>query len=309
MLSQFKIGHYTDLKNGTGCTVIVPPENNVCSAVALGASPGTREFALLQPDKKIQSINALLLTGGSAYGLNAATGIMHSLESRGIGYQTNFGVVPIVPGAVIFDLNVGNGKVRPGPEEGIKALDDARFNNNDCGCIGAGTGATVGKWSGLDNAMKGGLGVARIEHGDLKACAVVVLNSVGDITDKNGNLIAGAYKDNHFLAEQNNRLRWGQPVAGLAENTILTAVLINAGCSKQTAHYLAHRAHLGIAQRVVPSHTSYDGDVAFVVSTNTIAAPVDTVSSMIVEVVQNAILAAVINAETLFNIPSVKSIK
>ncbi len=303
MLNTFKIGHYTDKKNGTGCTVILPPKNNVCSAMAMGASPGTREYALLQPDKKIESINALVLTGGSAFGLNAVTGIVDELEARKEGYQTPFGIVPIVPAAVIFDLNIGNGKVRPGEHEGKMALQNCRFNNLVSGNIGAGTGATVGKWAGLENAMKGGLGMAQVEHGNLKACAVLVVNSVGDILDTQNKIISGAQKSGKFIAEDNPEKRWVEPVLGLAENTVLCAILTNASLTKQQAHYLAGRAHFGISKRIVPSHTSYDGDVAFVISSKEVETNIDTLSAITIEAVEQAILNAIKNTENLFGVP------
>jgi L-aminopeptidase/D-esterase-like protein len=306
MLNTFKIGHYTDIENGTGCSVILPPQNNICSASALGASPGTREYALLQPDKKIESINALVLTGGSAFGLNAADGVVQELESQKTGYKTSFGVVPIVPAAVIFDLNIGNGAIRPGILEGKTALNNARFNNSQSGSIGAGTGATVGKWAGLDHAMKGGLGIAQIQHGNLKACAVLVVNSVGDIIDKGGKIIAGAQKKGHFLAEKDSKKRWGEPVLGLAENTVLCAVLTNASISKQQANYLAGRAHFGISHRIIPSHTTYDGDVVFVMASKEIETSIDVLSAITIEAIEKAILNAVDNAESLFGIPSAK---
>jgi L-aminopeptidase/D-esterase-like protein len=302
MLSSFKIGHYTDKKNGTGCTVIIPPNNNVCSAVALGASPGTREYALLQPDKKIESINALVLTGGSAFGLNAVTGVVEELEAREKGYQTPFGIVPIVPAAVIFDLSIGNGKIRPGLSEGKMALQNARFNNFKSGNIGAGTGATVGKWAGLEHAMKGGLGVAQIEHSNLKVCAVLIVNSVGDIIENDGKIIAGARKEGNFIAEDNPKKRWGEPILGLAENTVLCAILTNAILTKQQANYLAGRAHFGISKRIVPSHTSYDGDVAFVIASNDVETNIDTLTAITIEAVEQAILNGIKNAGTLLGV-------
>jgi len=307
MLNVFKIGHYTDINNVTGCTVILPTKEIVSSASAMGASPGTREYALLQPDKKIESINALVLTGGSAFGLNAADGVVRELEVQKIGYQTNFGVVPIVPAAVIFDLNVGNGSVRPGNKEGKLALENAQLNNGQSGNIGAGTGATVGKWAGLEKAMKGGLGVAQIQHGKLKACAVLVVNSVGDIVDQKGKIIAGAQNEDHFIATNDPKKRWGEPILGLAENTVLCAILTNAILTKQQANYLASRAHFGISRRIVPSHTSYDGDVAFVMATKEVETTIDVLSAITIEAVEQAILNAVQNAETLVGIPGLKN--
>ena len=153
MRSMFKIGHYSNIKDGTGCTVIIPPKDNITSAAVKGASPGTRELALLAPDKKISAINALVLSGGSAFGLNAAQGIMEALAEKGEGYYTKYGPVPIVPSAVIFDKNVGDPAAFPSKENAVDALEDATLNNTICGNVGAGTGATVGKWRGIEYAI------------------------------------------------------------------------------------------------------------------------------------------------------------
>ncbi len=309
MLDTFKIGHYTDRENITGCTVIVPPAGNITSAVARGASPGTREYALLQPDKKITSIHALVLTGGSAFGLDTASGVMRELEQKGVGYHTPFGVVPIVPAAVIYDLYLGSHTVRPGAKEGIAALKNAAFNNNANGAIGAGTGASIGKWAGLENAMKGGFGVANVSFGTCKVSAALVVNSVGDILNKNGEILAGAIDAKHqFLAAKNPQIRLAPPKISMAENTVLCAVMTNAKIDKQGAHYLAERAHFGIARRVAPSHTSYDGDVAFVMSSNTVEAETDTVASLIVAAVEQAIENAVRAAVTLGHCPALGSL-
>jgi L-aminopeptidase/D-esterase-like protein len=305
MLSSFKIGHYTDRENGTGCTVIVPPKENICSAYAFGASPGTREYALLQPDKKLQSVNALVLTGGSAFGLNAASGVVEELESKGIGYQTPWALVPIVPAAVIYDLNIGSSSTRPGVLQGKAAYKDAVTHNHSSGNVGAGTGATIGKWSGLENAMKGGLGIYQEEHNGLKVCALVVLNSVGDITNKQNKIVAGARFKNGFLAEKRPFSPLSELKAGENENTVLCAILSNAIITKQQANYIAKRAHLGLARRITPSHTSFDGDVSFVLAHGQVAADIDRLAFLTIEAIEGAILNAVNSAETLFGIPSV----
>jgi L-aminopeptidase/D-esterase-like protein len=294
MLSSFKIGHYTSLEAATGCTVILPPAEITASACVCGASPGTRELALLSPERKISRIHALLLTGGSAFGLNAAQGIMEYLAKKNIGYQTNCGVVPIVPAAVIYDLNIGNPKVYPTPENAKAALKTAGYNNQSMGSVGAGTGASVGKWKGVEFAMKGGLGIAGFEHGGIKVTALTVVNSVGDIIEKNGQIIAGAVdKNNTFFAQSSNVKRWGKPDVGLVENTMLSVVMTNAVLSKQQAYYLAERAHFGIARRVDPSHTSYDGDITFVLAKPDIDCNIDLLANMAVEAVEQSIINGV----------------
>jgi len=189
----FKIGHYSDHKHVTGCTVIICPENNVASCYISGSAPGSREVSLLAPERKIMSISAILLTGGSAFGLGAAEGVMNFLEKKQLGYQTPYGNIPIVPAAVIYDLNIGNKSVRPTAENAGYACKNAASSFEDQGSIGAGTGATVGKWSGIENAMKGGLGIAESRTDSTWIRCVSIVNAVGDILNQNGEIVAGSY--------------------------------------------------------------------------------------------------------------------
>ena len=303
MLDHFKIGHFTDIENGTGCTVIIPPEDNVTSASAKGASPGSREYALLSPKRKIAKINALVLTGGSAFGLNCAHGVMESLAAKNIGYQTNFGIVPIVPAAVIFDKNVGSHDAYPKVKDAQSAFDAAVFQNFEQGNTGAGTGASVGKWRGIDHAMKSGLGIGSAEYKNVRVTAVSVVNAAADVLDERGCILAGAVDaDGSFIAEKNKFSRFDRTEAGMAENTVLTAVFTNTIISKQQAYHLAERAHFGIARRVEPSHTSYDGDIAFVISTPQEKADLDLTASMIVAAVEESVMNGVRKAETLYGL-------
>lgn len=310
MLKQFKIGHFTDLKNGTGCTVILPPEKNVTSAAVRGASPGTRELAMLSPQRKISQIQALVLTGGSAFGLNCAHGVMEALAQQNIGYQTNYGVVPIVPAAVIFDRNVGRADAYPGADEARLALESASYNNEAMGNVGAGTGASVGKWRGIDFAMKSGIGLGHKRYKKLKVSALTVVNAAADILDEQGNLLAGAIDSNgNFFAGQDPFARFDRAEAGMAENTVLTAVFTNAVITKQQAHYLAERAHHGIARRVEPSHTSYDGDVSFVIASLQQEADIDIIASLVVAAVEESILNGVRKAQSLYGLKSVRDLQ
>lgn len=298
MLTRFKIGHFSDLEKGTGCTVILPPQNNVTSAAARGASPGSREYALLSPKRKISRIDALVLTGGSAFGLNCAHAVMEALAERGCGYQTNFGPVPIVPAAVIFDKNIGDPAAYPGAEEARQALESAAFNNYRMGNVGAGSGATVGKWRGMDFALKGGIGITEKSSDDLKVTALTVVNAVGDVLDRDGKILAGAAeKDGHFLAAENPLIRWKNPRVGLAENTVLTVIMTNALLTKQQAHFIAERAHHGIARRIEPSHTSYDGDISFVISSGEIETDIDLPALLTVAAVEESIINGIKKAE------------
>ncbi len=306
MLHIFKIGHYTDSENGTGCTVILPPEGNVTSACARGASTGTREYALLLPDKKVQAVQAIMLTGGSAFGLNAAAGVVRFLEERGVGYPTPHGVVPIVPAAVIYDLNIGHAGVRPGEEQGYAAATNATLNNTLQGNVGASTGATVGKWAGMDRAMKGGLGVARARHQNIEVTCCIVVNAVGDVLDGENRIMAGARADEGFLGrEPENYLRAFDIRFG---NTVIGVIMTNARLSKQEAHYLADRAHFGLARRIRPSHTSYDGDMLFLSTSNdaTEDLSLDVLSMLVIDTVEQAIVNAVHHARSLHGIPALK---
>ncbi len=309
MLSEFKIGHYTDSTAGTGCTVIVPPKENIASVAVQGASPGTREIALLSPEKKISHIHALVLTGGSAFGLGCAQGVMEGLVQKGIGYYTDYGLVPIVPAAVIFDKNVGDPDAYPNAEAGRQALEKTVFDNRAQGNIGAGTGASVGKWLGMNFAMKSGIGIASNEYGPLKMTVLTVVNAAADILNTDGHLLAGAVdKQGNFLAPEASWKRWEKAQIGMAENTVLSVVMTNAILTKQQAHYLAQRAHFGIARRVEPSHTSYDGDVTFVVSSQKVEAALDLVATMLVPTVEQSIINGVIEAESAYGLKAMRSL-
>ena len=311
MLTEFKVGHFTDLQKGTGCTVILPPQENVAAAAVRGAAPGTREIALLAPDKKIHRIHALVLTGGSAFGLGCAQGVMESLAEQGIGYFTHYGLVPIVPAAVIYDKNLGDSAAFPTAEDGRTALQAATFNNTAQGNVGAGTGASVGKWLGMEHAMKSGIGIAALEHKGVKVTALTVVNAAADILNKDGSLLAGAVDEQgNFLADTERPwLRWEQAQIGMAENTILTAVMTNAKIRKEQAFYLAERAHFGIARRVEPSHTGYDGDTVFVVSSLRVESNLDFLAAMVVSAVEQSIINGVVSAEEAFGLKTVQSVQ
>ena len=310
MLNKVKIGHFTDIEQATGCTVIVPPAGNICSACAFGAAPGTRELALLQPDKKIQEIHALLLTGGSAFGLNAAHGLMEQLAGQKIGFKTSYGYVPIVPAAVIFDKNIGNPDVFPTGEHARQAYLQAHFNNQAQGNVGAGTGATVGKWAGLASAMKSGLGLAEIQFNGASVLALTVVNAVGDVLDSNGNILAGAIDRNgRFLADNGKKNRWLAPKVGMGQNTVLSAVFTNFKFTKSQLHYLAKRVHLAIARRIEPSHTSFDGDVSFVCTIPQIEISIDLASMLIMTAVEQSIENSVKYCKTLHGFKSAKDLE
>jgi L-aminopeptidase/D-esterase-like protein len=261
----FKVGHWTNEAARTGCTVVLPPPDNVSSCDIRGSSPSSRELALLHPDRKLTEIHAVLLPGGSAFGLAAGQGVVEWLAARGIGYQTAITPVPIVPAAVIFDLAAGDPDSRPGPPEGAAACDDAREDNFSSGAVGAGTGATVGKWAGLEFGVRGGLGLGRAEEAGHEVCALAVVNSVGDVVAENGSVIAGTTAPDPTFASP------PPPEADVLSNTVLAVVTTVAKLDKRDARWLAARGSDGITVSVRPAHTRYDGDVVFAV-----AAPSDT---------------------------------
>ena len=305
---MFKIGHYTDHKNITGCTVILMPENTVGSCYIAGSSPGTREIALLAPERKIKSINAVLLTGGSAFGLNATEGVVKFLEEQNIGYSTNYGLVPIVPAAVIYDLNIGNSKIRPIAENAYEACTNARSENEEQGNVGAGTGATVGKWSGIENAMKSGLGLAQLKTNNVWVKAISVVNAVGDIVNKKGEIIAGArIKDGKFVVAKNPNIRFQPPEVGFSENTVLSVILTNAKIDKLQSYIISKKAFNGMARAIIPTNTNYDGDIIFTFSNQQSEILFDTVIEMATEAVRLSILNAVKNSASLGGFPGIKS--
>ena len=304
----FKVGHFTEVKAMTGCTVILCPPNTRASCDVRGNSPGSRELALLAPEKSAQEIHAVLLTGGSAFGLAAADGVMRWLEEHNIGYPTPWGKVPLVPTAVVFDLNAGSSSVRPDALSGYRACDTASTGPLDEGNVGVGTGATVGKWKGTEFWMKGGLGSASVEQSGLAVGALAVVNAVGDIINENGTILAGARgHDGRFIgaAEPYRPLARGKVLE--QANTTLVVVATNASLSKLELYRVAQRMHDGMARAIVPSHTSYDGDVSFALACGDVKADLDLVSEIAAQLAAEAIRRAVKAANSAAGIPGLNA--
>jgi L-aminopeptidase/D-esterase-like protein len=309
MNNLFKIGHYTDFENITGCTVILCPPDTIASCHICGSAPGSRETALLAPERKINAIHALFLTGGSAFGLNATAGVVQYLEEKNIGYNTSFAKVPLVPAAVIYDMNIGSNKIRPSAANAYQACDSADSDFSMEGSIGAGTGATVGKWSGISRAMKGGLGVSEIRLDKAWVRAVSIVNSVGDVVDENAQILAGARNGNgKFIAQENRSIRWKLPQTGFAENTVLCAILTNVALSKLQAYNIARRAQNGLARAIIPANTSYDGDIIFTLSHGKVTLNEEILSEMATEVIHQSIMSGVQKAQSLAGVPSIMDI-
>lgn len=258
-ISGFRVGHWTDPVGLTGCTVILCPDAGaVASASFLGPSPGTREGVLLGTDKKVERIHALLLTGGSAFGLGAAQGVVEVLEERGIGHETPWARVPIVPAAVIYDLGVGDPKARPDAAAGEHAARTASAAPVMRGRIGAGMGATAGKYLGV-GAVPGGLGSVCVERFGVRVGALAVVNPIGDVLDEQGRVLAGPGTGPQAAAF----------VPGDVENTTLVAVVTEHTLSKADCKRLADAAQAALGRVIHPSHTFWDGDSAFVLSSGT----------------------------------------
>ena len=280
----FRVGHWTDLQAQTGCTVILcPPEGAVASASFIGPSPGTREGVLLAPEKTVERVHALLLTGGSAFGLAAASGVVRVLEERGVGHQTPAARVPIVPAAVIYDLAVGDPRVRPGDAQGEAAARAASDQPVPRGRVGAGTGATAGKYLGGAGAAYGGLGSVCVERHGVRVGALAVVNPVGDVLDEVGGLLAGPGTGPGATAF----------TPGDVENTTLLAVVTEHTLTKAECRRLADAAQTALGGVIRPSHTAWDGDSAFVLSACT-RPPADAL--LLGALVQEAVQAAVRDA-------------
>jgi L-aminopeptidase/D-esterase-like protein len=295
-LAGFKIGHATDEAMYTGCTVILCPENTVGAVDVRGPAPGSRETALLAADKPNHYINAVLLTGGSAYGLAAADGVMRYLGERGIGHPTPIKPIPIVPTAVVFDLGLNWGQKHPDAAMGYAACQAASAGPLVLGNVGAGAGVTVGKWGGFQHMMKGGFGAASVQVEELVVGAMAVTNPVGDVVNDDGSVLAGARRlDGSGWLAAANPLRFisqeRMPLAGT--NTTLAVVWTNARLTRPEASRIAQRAHDGLAMAVRPIHTSHDGDTTFALASGLVDAPFDLVGNAAAEMVATAVRESV----------------
>jgi L-aminopeptidase/D-esterase-like protein/N-acetylglutamate synthase-like GNAT family acetyltransferase len=307
-----RTGHWTDRKAATGCTVILcPAEGAVAACVVLGGSPGTRETDVLSPGNAVQRIHALLLTGGSAFGLDAATGVMRWLDERGIGFETRSGRVPIVPAAVIYDLATGRGDVRPDANAGYAACEAAGTNVRQ-GSVGGGTGATVAKLGGPERIVKGGLGTAS-EHlaGGGVVGALVVVNAVGEIVDPlTGKVVAGVRPAAGSVTDGLKLLRTRRSEPPPApENTTIAVIATDIRLTRDQLYRVALMAHGGIARAVRPSHTPGDGDTVFALSTGErVDERVDltAIGALGARALERAILNAVRHATPVAGVPAAR---
>ncbi|HEX9697206.1 MAG TPA: P1 family peptidase [Actinomycetota bacterium] len=254
----FRVGHWTDSSVPTGCTVILPPPGNVSSCDVRGLAPGSRELAALAPAMPRSEVHAVMLAGGSAFGLAAADGAMRWCAERGIGFRAGPVVVPIVPAAVVFDLAAAPGMRKPDADAGYAACEAASPGAVERGRVGAGAGASVGKWAGLDHRSPGGLGLAVAEHDGVTVAALAVVNAFGDVIGEDGSIIAGTRAPDPSLRDV-EAAQW-------SPNTVLAVVATTATIGKRESAFVASRGSDGITRAVRPAHTHYDGDVVFAVA-------------------------------------------
>lgn len=319
-ISGLQVGHWTNKEGGTGCTAILcPPEGAVCGVDVRGGAPGTRETDLLRPECSVEKVHAIMLAGGSAFGLAAADGAMHWLEEHGRGYDVGVAKVPIVPSAILFDLPMITPKARPDAAAGYAACQAASDTAVVNGTIGAGTGATVGKILGLRQATKGGIGSAskHITNG-IVVSALVALNAFGAVIDpKTGEIIAGPRKPigkgfvdpveaaQGFIGQTIARAReaWSERA-----NTTLAVVATNVILTKAQATKVAQMAHDGLARTIRPIHTLFDGDVVFALSHGDKKADVSLIGALAADVLAEAVINAVQSATGLGGVPAMREL-
>ncbi len=275
-IQGIEVGHWSDKEAATGCTVILFPEGTIASGEIRGGAPATRDFALLDPSRLVDRIDAVVLSGGSAHGLAACEGVMSFLEERGKGFPTVSGKVPIVVGMSLFDLNQGDPLKRPGMKEGEEAAASASATKTDAGLVGAGTGSTISKWQGRENAKPGGIGVASCRSGDVVVAALFAVNASGDIDD---GVVSQSIANGTFSF----------PEISPFENTTIGVVATNARLSKNECFLTSQSAHDGFAKAIFPAHTQGDGDAVVVAATGSVDASVGTVRLLATVAVEKAI--------------------
>lgn len=290
-----KLGHASDFEGGTGLSVIIPDSNNTAAVEVRGSAPGTRETDLLNPINQVSEVNGIILSGGSAYGLDAASGLMEDLEKDGRGFDVGCGIVPIVSQAVLFDLAYKNPLARPNAKMAKLAYKNASYDNKESGIVGAGTGATVGKAMGMDKAFKSGLGQASMTLGDLTVSAIVAVNAFGDIFDyEKGKQIAGPMVDGKMISTMDNIENIAKSFSEVeGKNTTIGLVATNASFNKTELTKICQMTHDGYARSINPVHTMFDGDTIFALATNKVKADVTIVGALASKVMSRAIANAI----------------
>jgi L-aminopeptidase/D-esterase-like protein len=309
-ITGLTVGHHTMAERPTGCTVVLAEGGAVAAVEVRGAAPASRETDLLNPVNTVQQVHAVVLAGGSAFGLDAAGGVMRYLEERRVGFVFGPVRVPIVPGASIFDLAVGDARIRPTADCGYRAAAAASAAPVVEGSVGAGAGATIGKSAGLSRAMKGGVGTSALAlPGGVTVAALVVVNAFGDVVEPStGRVVAGARTaDGRGLADARRLLRaGGVSFSAAPSHTTLGVVATNAALTKTEAHLVARMAHDGLARAIVPAHTPVDGDAIFSLATGSHAGRIDVgaIGALAAELVADAIVRAAMQAVGLPDLPA-----
>lgn len=305
-----KVGQVQQMEGLTGCSVIICEEGAVCGVDVRGSAPGTRETDLLDPINMIQKVHAVVLSGGSAFGLETTCGVSKYLEENGIGFDVGVAKVPIVTGAVLFDLGVGDPKCRPNIDMGYEACKVASSTNLEQGNFGAGCGATVGKIKGSNFCTKGGIGSYSIKlDNGLVVAALIAVNAFGDVYEE-GKVIAGVlnYSKDEFLNTY-DLMKQGVNKGGFnIDNTTIGVVATNAKLDKAQCKKVSQMAHNGYAKTIFPIHTPHDGDTIFTLATGEIETDVTLLGSLATEVVEKSIINAIKNAKSINNIPSYNEI-
>jgi L-aminopeptidase/D-esterase-like protein len=309
-IAGIEVGHHTLTERPTGCTVILARDGAVGGVDVRGGAPGTRDTDLLDPVNTVQEIHGVVLSGGSLFGLDAVSGTVRWLEERGVGLDAWGSTIPIVSGAILFDLGVGDSSVRPDAKCGYAAAGAATSGPVARGSVGAGAGATVGKLAGMGRAMKGGIGTASVQlPGGLVVAAIVAVNAVGDVIDPaTGEVVAGVRaEDGSGFTDARKLIRSRSGLVGASgENTTIGVVATNATLTKAQATKLAQMAHDGLARAIYPAHTPWDGDTIFALATGEVEGEADLIvlGGVAADVVAEAILDAVRSATGLEGIPS-----
>jgi L-aminopeptidase/D-esterase-like protein len=308
-----KVGHHTLDERPTGCTVVLIESGATASVDVRGAAPATRDTDLLNPAKMAEQIHGIALSGGSLYGLSTADGVLRYLEEKNVGIAYGGRHIPIVPGASIFDLGVGDGSIRPTADCGYRAAQAASSAAVAEGSIGAGAGATLGKLSGMERAMKSGVGSAALVMPDgLIIAALVVVNPIGDIVDPaTGKIVAGARAASGGFADARVLMRSGAPRVRRGDNSTIGVVATNARLTKAQASYLAQMTDDGYARAIWPIHTIVDGDTVFAIATGSRAGEPDmmTIGALAADVMATAVIRAATQATGLPQLPAVRDLK
>ncbi len=305
-----RVGHWTNRRAATGCTVVLCEKGATAALDVRGGAPGTREAALLRPEALVQKVHAVFLTGGSAFGLDVGSGIMRYLEERGVGFPYGGAVIPIVTGAVLFDLNIGRSDVRPDAQAGYRACLAAKGRRIAQGSVGAGTGATVAKVLTVKHGVKGGIGTASERVGEVIVAALVAVNAFGEIVDsETGEMVAGPRGEPGRFRSTIDLMREAGASAVLPlVNTTIGVIATNVALTKTQATGVAQMAHDGIARTVRPAHTPGDGDALFVLATGDVAGQVNAglIGAFAARAVERAVLRAVREARGLAGVPSAR---